>query len=292
MRRTRRGLTLVELLVALSIISLLAAILMPALGKARRQARLMLGMTNQRQIVRGVTGFALDHHDRYPDSVATVGVVGGWWNWQEPTMLIGYRARSPRLHRSMSAYLREYIEDAKIMFCPNAPREYPYLQEAWDQGNRWDHPETPPVQDPLTGTYCFYWGYTGYLEGRINPFKGPRSLAGGSRQSKLLVSDYFGYDHWRSPGAYGSCEKFRRAWVTPGTWVSSTYWSCSDSGGALKPESLDVELHAGYTDGHVEKFSVSKVITMKVSITSDGSTPYPDGVGPGDFYLPSNSTGH
>ena len=46
---------------------------------------------------------------------------------------------------------------------------------------------------------------------------------------------------------------------------------------------------AGWTDGHVESFSSSQVIPMQVSITSDGYTPYPVGVGPGIFYLPANA---
>jgi len=36
----------------------------------------------------------------------------------------------------------------------------------------------------------------------------------------------------------------------------------------------------------VESYSATEVTTMRVSITSDGSIPYPAGVGAGDFYLP------
>jgi hypothetical protein len=45
-------------------------------------------------------------------------------------------------------------------------------------------------------------------------------------------------------------------------------------------------MRAGFTDGHVETYSPSDVLPMKVSTTADGTTPYPDGVGPGIFYLP------
>jgi hypothetical protein len=58
--------------------------------------------------------------------------------------------------------------------------------------------------------------------------------------------------------------------------------------GDIALDMLNMNLHAGFTDGHVESFKSSEVVPMKVSITPNGSVPYPSGVGlgPGDFYLP------
>ena len=283
----QKGFTLVELLVVMSIISLLMAILLPVLGKVRRQARTILGVNNQRQIVGAVNYFALDNDNKYPESAATI-TFGNSWHWQEPTMMTACKPRPLQIHRSVSTYLRRYIGDASIMFCPNAPRKYEYLQQAWDAGDDWDNPKTSFLSDPLFGTYCFYWNYVGFLGYQKAPFRGPRDSLGGRGQSKLLVSDYFGYDHHRSLSAYGSCEKFNGASITLGTEVSSAYWSRSNSGGIASLDTLNIKLHVGYTDGHVESFTTSEVVPMKVSITPDGSVPYPSGVGlgPGDFYLP------
>jgi prepilin-type N-terminal cleavage/methylation domain-containing protein len=281
-----KAFTLIELLVVIAIISTLMGILLPALSKVKRQARTLIGTNNKRGIVGGVNLFALDNDEQYPESVATIGD-DSFWNWAEPMMLTGYRGRSPRMHRSMSAYLRPYIEDAGTMYCPNAPRKYKYLQEAWNAGDDWDNPETPMVEDPVYGTYCFYWNYTGYLEERDYLFKGPRGSAAGRWFSKLLVSDYLGYNHWRSKGAYGSCEKFAGSSITDGTVLSSAYWSGEVTDDPNPPE---IKLRAGYTDGHVETFLSSDTLMMKVIKNPETSEPYPDDIdGPGRFYLPTRA---
>ncbi|HUW18342.1 MAG TPA: DUF1559 domain-containing protein [Sedimentisphaerales bacterium] len=288
--RRGKGVTVVELLAVVGCISLLAAILLPAAAKIRRNAQRLQCMTNLRQIALAVNNYALDNDGRFPDSVATIGS-GLNWHWQEPTMMTACKPHSKKVHRSMSAYLRRYIKDTRILFCPSAPDKYRYLQASWDAGDDWDNPETSLINlDPATGTYCFYWNYTGILETGKSLFLGPRFLWGGRGQSKLLAGDYLGYDHWRSPGTYGSCEEFKRAQITEGSSVSSAYWSSPKSDGAsISPYIRATKVHACYTDGHVESYGLSEATPMKVSITSDGSAAYPDGVGAGVFYLPQGA---
>lgn len=264
----------------ISIISLLTAIMLPTLSSVRNKARSIISTNNQRQIVGAVTIYAGDNDQSYPESIATVGF-GTTWGWAAPTQLIANKRRSHSVLRSMSDYLGNYIGDAETMSCPNAPRKYTYLQQAWEAGDKWDNPETPPPYDPVGGTYCFYWNYVGHLGGSRGAFKGPRGPASGGNRSKLLITDYFGFDHWRSPDAYGSCEKMNKADVVPEYQLHSSYWKRDGKTGVP-----NVKLRAGYTDGHVENFDTTGLVPMRVSITADGAVPHADGAGPGIFYLP------
>ena len=283
--RKEKAFTLIELLVVIAIISAMMGILLPALSRAKYQARTLINTSNQHGIVSSVNLYAADNDERYPGSVATLGE-DPTWNWAEPMMLTALAARGPRFHRSISAYLWPYTKNAGTMFCPNAPRKYKHLQTAWDAADEWDNPETPMVGDQVYGTYCFYWNYTGYLEERDYLFQGPRNSASGGRCSKLLVSDYFGYNHWRRPGAFSSCEKFAASSINEGTSLSSDYWSGE---AADEPNAPQVKLRAGYTDGHVETYSSSDTLTMRVILYPETGEPYPDDIEPGRFFLPTNA---
>ena len=62
----RRGFTLIELLVVIAIIALLAALLLPALARAKEQARRAKCLSNLRQVTQGIKVFGLDAGGYYP----------------------------------------------------------------------------------------------------------------------------------------------------------------------------------------------------------------------------------
>ncbi len=63
MRQVHRGFTLIELLVVIAIIALLISLLLPALGAARRAARLSVCTANMQQIGRAQFTYAADFRD-------------------------------------------------------------------------------------------------------------------------------------------------------------------------------------------------------------------------------------
>lgn len=65
--RTSHGFTLIELLVVISIIALLVAILLPALGKAREAARKTVCASYVRQFVLGVHMYSIDQEEDVPN---------------------------------------------------------------------------------------------------------------------------------------------------------------------------------------------------------------------------------
>ena len=87
MTHRNRAFTIVELLVVVSIIALLVGILLPAIGKARDQARMSISQANLRNIATAMASYAAEWNDRQltfvDDNIATyesgIGAFATYW---------------------------------------------------------------------------------------------------------------------------------------------------------------------------------------------------------------------
>ena len=67
LRKARTGFTLIELLVVIAIIAILAALLLPALARAKQKGQQAVCLSNLKQIGLAFTMYLSDHEDRFAD---------------------------------------------------------------------------------------------------------------------------------------------------------------------------------------------------------------------------------
>lgn len=130
-RSSWRAFTLVELLIVISIITILAGMLFPVLARARNRARQTACLSNERQIGLALLQYSQDWDESFP--CGTQFATGQGWAGQ--------------------AY--PYVRNANIFRCPEDP------------GNRSDDDDVPPA-DAFRISYGLSCNLTGMRQAHLN----------------------------------------------------------------------------------------------------------------------------
>jgi prepilin-type N-terminal cleavage/methylation domain-containing protein/prepilin-type processing-associated H-X9-DG protein len=270
LRPLLRGFTLIELLVVIAIIAILAAMLLPALAKAKDRALGAACLNNTKQISLGVMMYAGDNRDYFP-SPPNWWMPGPYRNAYNLACGGEWLLRDRVTPNTPAPMLETYLGNNKVWICPKRKRGLTYTSAPGDFD--------PSITGFLSYGFnsCGVFGAVDKNDGNMINAKPFRATSVSNPSDMVAVTDTSGSnDPNNTPAA---------------AWLDS-FWAGS-SGGSLSPTGSEnarlqtaYAKHSGrvnvvYVDGHAAPSKPSAltwgqfygVFTPNVTLKTSPSTP-------------------
>jgi prepilin-type N-terminal cleavage/methylation domain-containing protein len=218
--KSRPGFTLIELLVVIAIIAILAALLLPAVSRAKNHASKVTDLNNIRQVMVATHLYAEDDQDHLPlpnwdngDELGDGAFHAGWLYLVDASQAHG----TPERYNVNKGLLWSSLHDLKVYRCPMDKPEGTGFGQRWQQISSYamngavtgymhgtHHPEEPSMRlSAFQPTDCALWEtdekYPEYFNDGANyPSEGVsgRHLQGGIQGAFDSSVNYVRFDTW------------------------------------------------------------------------------------------------
>ena len=229
-----RGFTLIELLVVIGVIAILMSILLPALSRAREQAKKTVCLGNLRGLMQAATVYMAEQNQKFMYQNAA----GGYW--AQPRALT---SSTPNWIKSLWPYTGQTL---KIWQCPSSKWRHDF-----DGSSAFE-----PIPDQQDFDYV--------ANGIFTHFRG---MSGEPSEIIAMTDDWDSTNgavlrpHWQAGATPNDSE--------PG-WVG---WMRYDNGQILTDQPHEGR-NGAYGDGHVEYHLQEEITSLKYRLLIDGRDTY------------------